>query len=362
MRDLKVLLMFGRSQSGTTTVGEMRRENPPSGVSYYEMPLQTLSGRGFLDRLMYRPLKLTFDKYLQVLSPLALAGAFSNVDLGSITDVDLVHSVHYRGLSRYNQPYVLEVDQPITDWLTRYESIPEGKLFLLTRLVRRILRNPNFKGIITWSETARSRIFSHYGLREDQVKVVPPPVPIVPPTAPRDGIRILFVGYDFWRKGGDLVLTAYQKLCEASRQRIELTYVGPIPSEYHPLLSTGVDHFPSVPHSTLVHELMPTCDIFVLPSRVDCYPITLLEAMSSGLAPVVTSEYAIPEIISDGVNGFLIHQPAVAGLLEIVSLLLDDESLREEIGRRASETVRSRFHPDVVAGQLRSAYDTFLGG
>ena len=76
-------------------------------------------------------------------------------------------------------------------------------------------------------------------------------------------------------------------------------------------------------------------DIFVHPSFSDCFPLVLLEASQFGLPMVSTFEGAIPEIIEDGVNGFLVAQKDVVALANKLEVLIKDKELRSKMGAAA---------------------------
>nr|MCR5676203.1 glycosyltransferase family 4 protein [Lachnospiraceae bacterium] len=90
-------------------------------------------------------------------------------------------------------------------------------------------------------------------------------------------------------------------------------------------------------------ELFSSCSVFVLPSYIEGMPMSLLEAMSRGLACVATSVGGIPEIIESGTNGILI-EPGNAGVLaQALIRLLTDEEERGRIGAEGADTIRKRF-------------------
>ena len=80
-----------------------------------------------------------------------------------------------------------------------------------------------------------------------------------------------------------------------------------------------------------------TCKISVIPSRWDCQPTTLLEAMASGKPVVASRVGGIPDTVDDGKTGFLFESENVEDLANKIIKLLNDEQLIEEMGNASKE-------------------------
>jgi glycosyltransferase involved in cell wall biosynthesis len=82
-----------------------------------------------------------------------------------------------------------------------------------------------------------------------------------------------------------------------------------------------------------------SADIFVLPTYYhnECLPLVLLEAMQNGLPVVSTFEGGIPDIVEDGVTGFLVQQKNAEQLADKLEILIQNQALREQMGRAGRE-------------------------
>lgn len=93
-------------------------------------------------------------------------------------------------------------------------------------------------------------------------------------------------------------------------------------------------------HSPRLFDEMRQASIYVMPSRFEGFPMTLLEAMSCGLPPVA---YDFPngarELVVDGVNGRLVPNKDAAGMARALSELMADEELRRKLGQQATTAV-----------------------
>jgi glycosyltransferase involved in cell wall biosynthesis len=106
-------------------------------------------------------------------------------------------------------------------------------------------------------------------------------------------------------------------------------------------------HFTGLPvvmagflHGQELAEAFASADIFVMPSETETLGLVVLEAMASGLPVVGARAGGIPEMIKDGVDGFLYDEDARAGA--VVARLLSDPLEREAIGRAARSTALNR--------------------
>lgn len=97
-------------------------------------------------------------------------------------------------------------------------------------------------------------------------------------------------------------------------------------------------------------------DIFILPSYAENFPISMIEAMASGL-PVVTSRVgAIPEIIKDGENGFVVDPGDCSQIVEKILALSKDYNLRMSMGKHNREIALRRFDFNRVSEDIDHAY------
>jgi len=97
----------------------------------------------------------------------------------------------------------------------------------------------------------------------------------------------------------------------------------------------GLSSFVSVvgqKHGEGKAELMNSADIFAHPSYNDCLPLVLLESMQYSLAIVSTFEGAIPDVVDDGVTGFIVPQRDAVAFADKLEVLIKDPDLRVKMG------------------------------
>lgn len=144
-----------------------------------------------------------------------------------------------------------------------------------------------------------------------------------------DRLRLLFVGRDFMRKGGPVLLRAHAAL-RAQGIPVESTvvsalqwsakdYVGPpdatyVAAETALLAQEGVVHHPGLP-AAKVYELMDTADYLVFPTFHDTFGFVAIEALAAGTPVIATDTCVMPEVVAPGTNGWLLpfENDAVVG-------------------------------------------------
>ena len=102
-------------------------------------------------------------------------------------------------------------------------------------------------------------------------------------------------------------------------------------------------------------ELLNRADAYVLPSYNEGLPVSILESMSYHLPIISTNVGGIPEIVKDGVNGFIIEPGNKKGLKEAIDHLLFNRKLREKMGVASADMVKDHL-PDSVKKQLENLY------
>jgi glycosyltransferase involved in cell wall biosynthesis len=122
-----------------------------------------------------------------------------------------------------------------------------------------------------------------------------------------------------------------------------------------PLRHLVPDALGFVPHDEL-ERLYARAAVVVLPSYREGLPLCVLEAMAHGRPVVASAVGGIPELVEDGVTGYLVEPGDVAGLRAALEKLLADPALRRRMGRAARERVAERCSWDRVTTATLDAY------
>jgi glycosyltransferase involved in cell wall biosynthesis len=206
--------------------------------------------------------------------------------------------------------------------------------------------------IVTWSRSAAYSLVSDYGVPAEKIDVIPPGVDLDrfrPLLVPRrtDRVRVLFVGGDFERKGGPDLLEAAHALPD----HVDVEIVTSTPNVVVPPGVRVTVHTGLKAQSEKLVQLYRNADIFALPSRGDCMPQAVAEALACGLPVVATAVGAIPEMVSDKVNGYLVRPRNPRAIAASISALANSRRLRFDMGRRSLKL--AQLEHDAAANNAR---------
>ncbi|HZG71926.1 MAG TPA: N-acetyl-alpha-D-glucosaminyl L-malate synthase BshA, partial [Chondromyces sp.] len=105
-----------------------------------------------------------------------------------------------------------------------------------------------------------------------------------------------------------------------------------------------------------VEELYAISDLMFLLSEKESFGLVALEAMACGVPCIGTNIGGIPEVIKDGVNGFLCELGDVEQAADKAITVLADENIHAEFSRKAVETVYKEFHSEKIVKQYEELY------
>lgn len=186
------------------------------------------------------------------------------------------------------------------------------------------------------------------------------PVPDLSNRFPIKKYDALFVGSLTKAKGVDILLKAINILKEKYQKEIKAVIVGKgdLEEELKELvkeLGIGEEvEFLGVRRD--IGRLMKSAKLFVLPSRWEGLPLTILEAMSSGAGIIATKVGGIPEVIQNGKEGVLISSEDPEALAKAIAELLKDRELRVKLGINAYKRVKEGYSIEVYTKNILGFY------
>lgn len=144
--------------------------------------------------------------------------------------------------------------------------------------------------------------------------------------------------------------------------RLVIVGDGPLRSDLEQLVMTynirGHVHFTGTRRD--VAAILPTFDLFVLPSRWEGLPNAVLEAMASARPVVATAVGGTPEVVVEGVTGLLVPVGDQAALNGAIERLLADKSRRTTMGEAGRKHVQDRFSVHFMVDKVQALYERLL--
>lgn len=186
---------------------------------------------------------------------------------------------------------------------------------------------------------------------------------VVPESSNSNGAPLaLFVGGICKSKGALDFLKACAKVRNLRAQLVGIPVPGII-KECRDLtgkfgMSDRVIFSGGMPHDEVMQTLRKA-DIFCLPSHGEGFPVSVLEAMASGLPVVATKVGAIPDIVDEGQGGLLSDVGDTDSLASNLRKLATNQDLRRSMGLYNGDRVMTSFTYKIVSEQLAEIYDEF---
>jgi len=188
--------------------------------------------------------------------------------------------------------------------------------------IKRILLDKQCKRITPLSNAAKVSLKDYLG--KDFYKKIEKKVEVVYPSLPNfkkilkeekdysivnknNNLKILTVGNTPYSKGVVELLESF-KILRKKYNNIELYCISNLSNDLKQRYSDEKIHFfrSNIPHNEIIKKFFMRCDLFVLPTHGDTFCMVILEALSCGLPVITTKQFAIEEMIKEGINGYYV--------------------------------------------------------
>lgn len=241
-----------------------------------------------------------------------------------------------------------------------------------TRSVRRCDK------IIAVSEFTKKRLMAEYGVKESSIVVIGEAIDLSGyelSDVEAQGLReefdirgkkiILFVGrVADKRKGLDILLRAFSMLPEKDQCVLVVIGGGDQEGARKTISELGISsnvRFTGYLDTLKLKKMFCLCDVFVSPSRLEGFGLTILQAMAAGKPIVATDVGAITENVKDGVNGYVIRPNDEEALSKAISSVLSDPDKSGQMGELNAISVKARFSWEKVAKAFERFYTEING-
>lgn len=170
---------------------------------------------------------------------------------------------------------------------------------------------------------------------------------------PKDKKIILFVGGVSYNKGVDVVVE-----CAKRMKKVLFVLIGKQKTE-------GGEFLKKIPPNCYVvgevpHKTMPlwlnVSEIFLLPSRTEGIPVSLLEALACGIPAITSRVGGIPEVMEEGKTGWMIPIEEIEVIVHKIEDLLQDEKKRYYMGQYGRTHILKNFDQKIITQKIYNLY------
>lgn len=247
-----------------------------------------------------------------------------------------------------------------------YMAYGPGRLTTLKKSLRHFLERraaARFGNVVCVSDALRAHVGAEIGIPAHRLLTISNGVQVPPlartRTAERGALRIISVGRLAAVKNYGLLLRAFAALV-ASSPRATLTLVGDGPerASLEALAAQlGVaDAVRFLGFRTDIDELLAQADAFALTSTSEGIPMSILEAMKSGLAVVATRVGGVPATVAEGETGLLVDSGDEAALTRALQALNEDPVRVATLGASGHARALAKFSVDAMVGAYEAVY------
>ena len=299
--------------------------------------------------------------------------------------------VHFNGLSYFflkkrvlHCPHVLTVHHLVVDAieqgdsnkLMRFFDLRGENSFFMPMIEKRAIKSVD--RIIAVSNFTKNQIMKRYHLDKEKITVIYNGIDMNLSHFTEEDLKavrnkynlgdkpiILFVGrVDDPRKGLDILLKAFKQVLEQMDAVLLIVGRGDhdCPRKIAKFLGISQHiYFTGYVDLLTLKKIYTLCTVYVCPSKLEGFGLTIPEAMSAG-KPIVASDVgAIPEIMQNNVNGILVQSGDSKSMADAIIKYLQDKKYSEMIGKKNETYIKDAFSWKKHAYQLESIYSKFMG-
>ncbi|MGD8176128.1 glycosyltransferase family 4 protein [Marinimicrobium sp. ARAG 43.8] len=178
---------------------------------------------------------------------------------------------------------------------------------------------------------------------------------------PNDAFMVCCTGRDVPRKGFDVLIEAVGQLPKALN--VHLVLVGKV--DQNEKLRAQVA---ALPHPERVHftgfrtdapSIAAASDVFVLPSTErEGLPRAVIEAMAYGVPAIVTNVGGMPELVQNGINGYVVPPKDSSAIASAIEALATDRNRQQAMGRAARARIGEDFSSEKTVSETLALYKT----
>jgi starch synthase len=215
---------------------------------------------------------------------------------------------------------------------------------------------------ITVQSTFAERTFLERGVPPEKILKLPLGVDVrmFRPAAKQDSVfRVLYAGHCSLRKGIPYLLEAISNI---RLPNFEFVVNGSVAPDVLDIMNRHANDYRFLgfqPRERL-HEVYSQASVLVLPTIEDGFAKVVSEAMACGVPVIATANCGAPDVLEDGVEGFIVPIRDPAAIREKIHYLYENPEIREAMGRAALAKVQSLTNLDAYGDRAVKVYENAL--
>lgn len=326
----------------------------------------------FIQKAKRRAYHALGKKYLIERSPqvLDLWAKEVNKQMNPATQVLVGYSSQPFARLHNDKPKIFWTDAVFADMIGYYDvysNLCQESIAAGNRMEHDAIHNATIS--VYSSEWAAHGAIKHYGIEESRVRVVPYGANIevnyshqdIMERARRKSFQVcnlLFLGVDWYRKGGDVAVRIAEDLNNKGIPTI-LTIVGVDPPAHIRNLefvrAYGFISKSDPAGHDLLNRIIGQSHFLLLPTRADCTPIVYSEMNAHGVPVITTDEGGIPSLIQQGINGYMFDKDSeVEVFSDCILMLFKDKTRYTELSASSFNEYKTKLNWEHSIRQFRS--------
>jgi len=226
---------------------------------------------------------------------------FPIINLGILKHKNVL--VYSFGKIILNRNYIIEIDNP---YILTFYKLYSFKIY--KKLICYLLLRKNCLEIRCISEACKKNLIDELGVNiSSKTKVI---YPFIDPqkkikSIKREEIKFIFIGSQFYLKGGNYVIHAFEEL-QKIKKNISLTIISKVPKEFIKEYKNIKIIHKEFNNEKLIKDILPKFDVLIHTSFCESFGMVIYESVVNNLAVICNDIYAAKEMVKNNYNGFLL--------------------------------------------------------
>ncbi|MEF3692463.1 MAG: glycosyltransferase [Candidatus Moraniibacteriota bacterium] len=173
-----------------------------------------------------------------------------------------------------------------------------------------------------------------------------------------DELAVYFIGRLSPEKNPDIFLNAAKEIVK-KHSKVKFFIIGDGPMRREIEKSIGEFNHNNIKYlgyQTDIPRYLSAADVFVLPSKIEGFPLSNLEAMAMGVCVISSNVGGVSDAIEDRKNGFLVNPNSIEALVDKIEFVIKNKGMVDNISKNARKTIEEKFSIEILAKNYNNLY------